>query len=192
ERLLHDDPSVRRAARLREPGDDGGEHARRNREVVARPRRPRELLLETHERRGVVVVAVHVAELLGEAGRGPVGRAPPPRARPPVPRNARLRPLHELVPRPAGLGDAHDREVEASASGHRLEGGEDLLVGEVARCSEEAEGVGAGLALHFFSTCPPKPKRMAERTLFWKRSCPREANRAKRAAVGTLAGTPSS
>src|SRR5262249_60297176 len=123
---------------------------------------------------------------LRRGGGGP-GRRPPS-----VLRHARLRPAHELGTRPGGLGDAHGREVEASASGHRLEGGEDLLVGEVARCSEEAEGVGAGLALHFFSTCPPKPKRMAERTLFWKRSCPREANRAKRAAVGTLAGTPSS
>src|SRR5262249_30356922 len=58
---------------------------------------------------------------------------------------------------------------------------------------EEDERVGERPRLpHFFSTWPPKPKRMADCTLFWKRSRPREAKRSKRDAVRTWAGTPTS
>ena len=46
--------------------------------------------------------------------------------------------------------------------------------------------------IFFFSTCPPKPKRIADSTLFWNSSSPREAKRSKSAAVSTCAGTPSS
>ena len=44
----------------------------------------------------------------------------------------------------------------------------------------------------FFSRWPPKPKRIAESTLSANSACPREVKRANKAALKTLAGTPSS
>src|SRR5206468_10328429 len=85
------------------------------------------------------------------------------------------------------------RHVGPGAADERLEGGEDLLVGQVAGGAEEDQRVRARpLVAHFFSACPPKPKRIAESTRFWKSASPREAKRSKSAAVSTWAGTPSS
>ena len=47
----------------------------------------------------------------------------------------------ELAQVPAGLGHADDRDPEAPAPDEGLEGREDLLVGQVARGSEEHRGV---------------------------------------------------
>src|SRR6478735_1782748 len=83
--------------------------------------------------------------------------------------------------------------VEPAAAHQRLQRGEDLLVGEVAGGAEEDEGGGRELAVvHFFSTWPPKPLRMADSTWFWKRSWPRDAKRSNNAAVSTWAGMPAS
>ncbi len=57
---------------------DGREHAGRDGQVVGGPLRARELRLEPGERRGVVVVAVHVAEAVAEPRRRPPRRRPPP------------------------------------------------------------------------------------------------------------------
>ena len=54
----------------------------------------------------------------------------------------------ELLERPARLGDADDRHVEAAAPDHRLQRREDLLVGEVAGGAEEDERVGPLWGFH--------------------------------------------
>src|SRR5581483_5733235 len=52
----------------------------------------------------------------------------------------------ELVEGPGILRDPDDRDLELAVFDHRLEGGEDLLVGQVARGPEEDEGVRRGEA----------------------------------------------
>ena len=47
----------------------------------------------------------------------------------------------ELFARPAGSRHADHGEIELAAPGHRLEGRKDLLVGQVAGCTEEDERV---------------------------------------------------
>src|SRR4029079_2202491 len=130
--------------------------------------------------------AVDVAEELDELGEGL-------RVEATVFGHALRGPVHELVLGPARLGHPADGGVELAERHLLLEGGEDLLVREVAVRAEEDQRVRGRLAVaHFFSTWPPNPKRMAESTLFWNSSSPRDANRSKSDAVSTNAGTPSS
>ncbi len=56
--------------------------------------------------------------------------------------DAVARPRLQLLQIPAGLGHPDDGHGEVPAPGHRLQGGEDLLVGEVSGGAEEDEGVG--------------------------------------------------
>src|SRR6266545_874328 len=141
-------------------------------EQPGRALRVLELGLEPAEGRGIAVVAVHVAELGRQLREGLGVEAP-------VFRHAGFRPLDELRPGPARLGHPHHREVQPAPAHQRLQGREDLLVGQVSGGAEEDEGVGwrSIRRFHFFSTWPPKPNRMADCTLFWKRSRPREAKR---------------
>ena len=67
---------------------------------------------------------------------------------------ALARPRAQLLEVQARLGDADDRHVEAAAPHHRLERGEDLLVGEVAGGAEEDERVGARDRLGIHRACP--------------------------------------
>src|SRR5262249_26776288 len=101
-----------------------------------------------------------------------------------------------LVERPPRLRDADDGHVEVTAPCHRLQGGEDLLVGEVAGRAEENEGVGArggrSLPHGVFSSRPPNSNRMAESGRPWNSASPRELKRSKSEAARTCAGTPSS
>src|SRR6185369_1720837 len=171
--------------------DHGAEHAGRDGEVVERPLAVAQPLFEPLVSGGLAVVAVDVAQQLGELGEGVgVGAAA-------VLGDALPRTFDELVAIPAGARNADHRHGHPAALHQALQGGEDLLVGEVAGGAEEDEGVRLRALLghylaSFFSTCPPKPKRMAESTRFWKSSSPREAKRSKRAAVSTCAGTASS
>ena len=57
-------------------------------------------------------------------------------------RDAFARARLELLERPVGSGDAHDRDVEVAAARHGQQGGEDLLVDEVAGRAKENERVG--------------------------------------------------
>src|SRR5262249_26581912 len=85
--------------------------------------------------RGLVgVVAVDVAERLHQ----PRERVAIDAA---VPLDALVCARAELVERPARLGDADDRHGQPSAERHAVQGGKDLLVGEVARGAEENERV---------------------------------------------------
>ena len=60
--------------------------------------------------------------------------------------DALLRARAQLIEGPAGLGYTDDRHVEVAALGHRLQRGKDLLVGQIARGSEEYERVGMCVA----------------------------------------------
>ena len=43
----------------------------------------------------------------------------------------------KLFDRPVRPGDADHRDVQMPAAGHRVQRGEDLFVGEIARCPEQ-------------------------------------------------------
>ena len=154
ERLLEDDPRAARAARLRQPLDDGsGRGSAESRDSewgAARRRAP------------------------ASAGRTSPGRSSRPRRSaaattsfanaaastpPPCSRHARARPLAELLQAPARARDADHRHVEVAAADHRLERGEDLLVGEVARRAEEDERIGAS---RFHPTVPSRARSRRE------------------------------
>src|SRR5262249_40171800 len=118
------------------------------------------------------------------------------RVEPAVPRHAVARAGPHLVESPPRLRHTDDGHVEVAAARHRLQGREDLLVGEVAGGAEEDEGVGArgGRTLRhgFFSAWPPNSNRMAESKRSWNSASPRELKRSKSEAARTCAGTPSS
>src|SRR5262249_37199081 len=121
----------------------------------------------------------------------------------------RLHPLPELVVRPLAPGDAEHREVarKEMAEGERVEGGEELLLRQVARGAEDHDRAGLwrsrqaepfekrvllllGSERHdCFSRCPPKAWRMAERSLLANSASPRESKRSYSAAERTGAGT---
>ncbi len=109
----------------------------------------------------------------------------------------RLGAVLQIVERPIVLGDAHHGHVQMAALDHRLQRGKDLLVGQIARGSEEHQGVGVDGALIVvlcvqrgsatvgqwlrcgylpagFSTCPPNSNRMADSSLSAKSPSPRE------------------
>ena len=138
ERLLDDDPRpVGRATRVVQRLGHPAEERRRDREVVQRSAGAAELALELGEGLTVGIVAVDVAQEPLELGEGAAVDAP-------VLLQAFLGPLLQLVEVPARLRHADDRDVERARLHHRLEAGEDLLVGEVARRPEEDERIGSG------------------------------------------------
>src|SRR6266567_5236919 len=54
------------------------------------------------------------------------------------------RPIAQLVQGPAGAGHADDRRIQMAPPDQRLQRGEDLLVGQIARRTEKNEGVRFG------------------------------------------------
>ena len=115
--------------------DHRAEHRGRDGQVVRGQLRAAQRCLQLRERVGVGVVAVDVAQLLGE-NRERV------RVESAVLGAARLGALDQLLERVVRLGDADDRKVQDAALGHALQRGEDLLVGEVAGRAEEDQRVG--------------------------------------------------
>ena len=139
EGLLDDDAGSFRAPRLGQLLHDRTEERGRDREVVRRVRRAAELAPERRKGRRVLVVPVDVLKQSAQlVERGTVEAA--------VLLDALLRPRAQLVERPAGLGHADDRHVETATLGHRLQRGEDLLVGQIARRPEKHERVGMCVA----------------------------------------------
>jgi hypothetical protein len=104
-----------------------------------------ELLLQLGERGEIAVVAVDVADLVGECLEGLFVQTA-------VLRDALLRPFDELLARPSRLRDADDGEVELAAPGHGLKRREDLFVRKIAGRAKEDERVRVRLVAHFFST----------------------------------------
>jgi hypothetical protein len=94
-----------------------------------------QLLAQTGKRGRIAVVAVDVAQTTLQAGeRVGMHAAVSLDAVP----HARL----QLLERPAGLRHADDGELEVAVPGQRLEGGKNLLVGEIAGRPEEHQRVG--------------------------------------------------
>ena len=111
------------------------EQAGRDRQVVQRALRVAQSLPQLLEGRRIVVVAVDVAEPLDQLGESRLVDAA-------VLREAVASPCSKLLQVPARLGHADDRYVEVPVLDQGLEGGEDLLVGQVAGRPEEDQGVG--------------------------------------------------
>jgi hypothetical protein len=169
EGFLHDDASSLGASEPYELLHDLFEEGRRDGQVVGGAARRAQLAAQRLERPRVRVVPVHVAEEPQELREGvPVEAA--------VLRHALPGPLPELLQAPTRLRDPDHRHVETPVPDQPLHRGEDLLVGEIARRSQENQRVRRD-AGHFFSRWPPKAKRMAERILSAKSASPREAKR---------------
>src|SRR5262249_12134635 len=117
---------------------------------------------EPGERLGVGIVAVHVAQARQQA----VHRL---RAVDAAVRLDRIPgSLAQLLHAPGAARNPDHGDVEGAPPGHRVEGGEDLLVREISGRAEEDERVGAGgvgcghdQALRF-SSWPPNCLRMAD------------------------------
>src|SRR5262249_9562868 len=159
--------------------------ARRDREVVGRPACVAEGRSKRRVRRRVVIVTVDVAQPRGELGERL-------RIEPTVLGHAVVCTGLELVELPSRLRYADDWAVQLSAARHRLQGGKDLLVSEIAGPAEEDQRVGARGGHRFRSTWPPNSNRMAESRRSWNSASPRELKRSKSEAASTCAGTPSS
>src|SRR6185437_2197509 len=112
-----------------------GEQAGRNGEVVERTMSLAELAAQSGEGFGIVIVAVDVAEKREELLEGvSIEAAMVFQALPGA--------VLELVKGPAGFGHADDREIESLIADEPLQGGEDLLVGQVACGAEKNQRVG--------------------------------------------------
>ena len=83
---------------------------------------------------------------------------------PAVPLDALPGALPEPLEGPPAAGDAHERAGELAREDEPLQGREHLLHREIAGRAVEDERVGVPGAHGFFSACPPKAARMAERT----------------------------
>src|SRR5882724_9151095 len=136
EGLLEYGPRVTRAVRASEPLDYGAEQARRNREIVERSRGTGELLVQGPEGVLIRIVAVDVHQPGSERREGSLVHP----ASVLLDAVAGARP--ELVERPAGAGHRDDGHIQVTPASHRVQGREDLLVGEVARRPEEDERIG--------------------------------------------------
>src|SRR5215470_12818911 len=122
---------------------------------MRRPVRIAECCAQRRVGRWIAIVAVDVAKPRLELREG-LGFEPA------VLRHTVASPRAHLLEVPAGLGHADHGHLEAAATCYRLQGGEDLLVGEIAGGAEEYECVGACGRHDFFSTWPPNSNRIAE------------------------------
>src|SRR5262249_6087418 len=103
--------------------------------------------------------------------------------------------LHELIQRPPRLGDADNQAIQSAPPPPSPGGQGRSSCKRGRRLRQRTRGrpsAASPCGYFLFSTCPPKPKRVPESTLFWNRSRFREAKRRKSAAVRTSAGTSSS
>src|SRR5262245_38303342 len=141
----------------------------------------------------LAVIAVDVAHALQEVRVSVVVDAVP------APFKAVVNSLAQSLGR-AAARDADDGHVELPVLHETLQRGEDLLVREVARDTEDYERIRLlrrhGAAYRFGaagrSTWPPNSRRIAESKRFAKSSWSRELNRANNAVASTGTGTPAS
>ncbi len=139
EGFLDDDARILGAARVGEPLDHTAEHARRNGEVVDGALGEPKLLAQLAISFRVGVIAIDEAQLRLELReRFGVELAGVLEAR----LGARL----ELLEREPRTAHADDGNIEPIAIHQGVERGKDLLEGEIARRTEEHEGVGCELA----------------------------------------------
>ena len=72
-----------------------------------------------------------------------------------------LCPRAKLIEIPSGLGYANHGYIKMSALHHRLQGRENLLVGQVPGCTEEDQSVGMQVAHELFLSSRPLRRRRA-------------------------------
>src|SRR5260221_4909718 len=109
-----------------------------------------ELSPDAAEGRGIIVIAVYVTQQTAQlVESGAIDPA--------VFLETVVGPSAKLVEVPIGLCDADNRNIESSALHHGLEGRENLLIRQVAGCSEKDQGVGMGITHNasFQAACVP-------------------------------------
>src|SRR5262245_29714086 len=152
---------------------DGPESGRRYGEVISRALRRTELATESLEGRGIVIVAADELQQPGKLFKGA-------RIQASMFFQAILGPGLQSLQAPPFPGDANHRDVYRAALHHRLERWKDLFVRQVSGRSEEHQRVrmhrvlAHTLSEFVFSKCPPKPNRIAERSLSSYSASPRE------------------
>src|SRR5580700_9421501 len=110
------------------------EQQRWNGKIMSGPLRLPQYPLHSLERGCIAVIAVHVAQQSAQLReRTGIDAA--------VPFETLAHPRLELLEPPAALGHADNRNVQCPALHHRLQRGEDLLVGEIAGRAEEDQGI---------------------------------------------------
>ncbi len=115
--------------------DDQAKERRRDRQVMRRALRWAERVSQIGEGRGVFVITVHIAQEAAQRfERGGIEAA--------MFLKAVACALPEVVEGPTCLGNADHGDFQVSVLGHRLERGEDFLIGQIAGGTEEDEGVG--------------------------------------------------
>ena len=136
-RFFDHHPPVHRALRATQGLHHRAEQARRDGEVVRWPLRIAKSPAQSGERVGIGVVTVHIVESF----RQPSERRLVDTAAVFV--DAGTCALEQLVTCPARFGHPNHGHLERSAACHAVQGGEDLLIGQVARGAEEDERVRA-------------------------------------------------
>ena len=134
ERLLNHDAGILGAAGLAELFHHHAEKHGWDGQVMGRTPGVAHRLLDRRKGGGIIVVAVDIPKQSGEFFEGSG-------IEPAVLLEAVLGSGLQLIQIPACLGHADDRHVEVAAFQHRLQRGENLLVGKVARRSEKDERV---------------------------------------------------
>jgi hypothetical protein len=136
EGLFDDEAGVVRAARAPEGLDHRAEQARRNGQIVRRPRGTPQGLAQPVEGDRILVITVDVAQPLHQRGECRLIDAPA------VLLEAVAGALPQLFDRPARLRDPDDRRFEGAASDHVLQGRENLFICQVPGGAEEHQGIG--------------------------------------------------
>ena len=139
ERFLDDDARALGATRFAELMNDGLEQAGRDGEIVQRLLRVAQFPAQLLKSCRVGIVAVYVVHEAAQAAKCV-------RVQTAVPFDAVPRACSKLVERPAGFGDADNRDVEIAAFGQRLQGGKYLLMGEIPGSAKENQRVGRASA----------------------------------------------
>src|ERR1700746_998820 len=130
ERFLHNDSRAPPAIRFGQVLDNGFEQDRRNCQVVRRAFWLLEFLARCVEGRRILIVAVHVAQqsdqLIERRGIETTMFL-----------QAVFRASTKLIEIPSSFGHANYGDVEVSSFHHRLQGWENLFVGEIAGGTKE-------------------------------------------------------
>jgi hypothetical protein len=134
ERLFNHHPRPSGATRRGQSRDDHLEHAWWNGEIEQRPPARAKRVAQGHEHLRIAVVTGHIPK----AGGHPIEDHG---IDVPFCGDALFRARPQLLVGPGLLCKAKHRNVQLAAPGHRIEGGEDLLEGEVARGPKQHERV---------------------------------------------------
>jgi hypothetical protein len=148
EGFFDDNPRVFGTAGRRESFRDLAEKARRNGQVVQRPRRCAERLAEPFERRGLAIVTGYVLEPFEQWCMGIDVRAG-------VVLEAFLNPRAKLVEGPTGAREADDRDRQTTGAPESGERGEKSVDRRDRPSRRTARRRRTGAQALVFSSCPP-------------------------------------